>query len=828
MTILKKQLDNRLLTQIVIHKEDIHISFLKSFPYGTIELRDILIKSPSDFATHEFSISGKDTLLFARKISLTFNLKSIFTSELVLKKLEIRSASMNLLQDSQGRSNFDILKRNRKENLNDTFSMSLNDIEIRDMYLFYQDKKNSIISSGRIEKAQLSGSFRESDFRSKIQVASTNTCLSVNTKRILQHSDLLLTTNLQKKGSLYTFSDGSITLFGIRMSTRGNYESSKGTYGFVVACSQASFQKLDNDVFTRYFKDAVLKPYGGNLNFRFTLSGMKTSRPQIAIDFLLQEGIIKHKAENIKAEKIFIRGNYSNGKLRNKRSGILNIDSMYMKTKGSELSASGSIMNFVSPSVQAKIKGIVGLSELHIIKSLKKKVELGGSVQAEVNLSGSLPRTKNLKTNDLQQLGLQGFLFLDKATVTFPGNSSLTWTFSGKIDLHNASHVSFENLHLTSGRTDLQLRGGITNLPFFITDRCDFPVISCEVRSQEFHYEDLIGDPDDGDRDSLHIRFPDSLVVHADILLNSFEYGKFQATNITGNLSYHPKTIEIRNFSMQSQGGEISSEASVMHSGDRIILDCLVRVKHVNIGNTFYVFNEFGQTVITHEYLKGICTGNAAVTAEWDVYMNPLYDRLKVQSDFIIENGELINYQPLLGLSDFIKVEELRHIRFESLHANIQIRDRKATLNQTQINSSAISLTGSGEHDFDNNYKYRLQVHLADVLWKKAKKKKPQNTEFGYIVDEDYGRTILPLIITGKDTVFVVGYDKRTAGSLFEERVIRERQQWKELVSPDSSVRNRDQNFRLEWEDDSSGNLPDDTYREPGDEKEFQIEWEDE
>jgi hypothetical protein len=539
--------------------------------------------------------------------------------------------------------------------------------------------------------------------------------------------------------------------------------------------------------------------------------------------------MIKHREENIRAENVFIQGNYSNGKQRNAYSGILNFDSIYVKTKGSEFYAAWNMVNLHSPSLRGHIRGNIELSELGSIKPLKKKFEMGGSMQANVKIAGTLPEIKNLKTKDLKRIQLQGYVLLDNATIGFSDHSFPICTFLGKIDLHNLSDISFENLKIIANQSDLQLRGKVTNLPFFTSERYDFPVLTCKVRSHDFHFEDLFIAPDKEGRDSVKILFPDSLIVNADVSLDVFEYGKFHATDVSGDLMYKPKTVQINNFSMQTQGGEVDSDEIIVDQmNNRLILRCTTNLKHVDIGSLFYVFNEFGQTVITHEYLKGTFTGNADVIAEWDVYLNPMYNKLQVQSDFVIENGELINYQPLLGLSDYIAVEELKHIRFDNLHAIIQIRDEKATLAKTQINSSAISLTGSGEHDFDNNYKYRIQVSLADVLWKKAKKKKPENTEFGYVVDDGYGRTILPLVITGKDTVFTVSYDKKTAGDMFKEKMHEERQRWKELVSPDSSIHQQEQEFRLEWNDDSTDTKENRTHGEPDDEKRFKIEWEDE
>ena len=69
ISILKSHLDEYLLTEIQIKKDNIHVSLLKKFPYAVIDLKDILIKSSPDFNQSDFHTASGDTLLFAKTIS---------------------------------------------------------------------------------------------------------------------------------------------------------------------------------------------------------------------------------------------------------------------------------------------------------------------------------------------------------------------------------------------------------------------------------------------------------------------------------------------------------------------------------------------------------------------------------------------------------------------------------------------------------------------------------------------------------------------------------------------------------------------------------------
>jgi hypothetical protein len=301
------------------------------------------------------------------------------------------------------------------------------------------------------------------------------------------------------------------------------------------------------------------------------------------------------------------------------------------------------------------------------------------------------------------------------------------------------------------------------------------------------------------------IQLPDSLRIIANVHIEKFSFGKFAASAVDGDVVYNPKTLTIHGFSMQSQGGNMFSDVTINQRAEKISSDIKAKFHNVDIGDMFYAFNNFRQNVIVAENIDGTLSGSAKVHAAWDIYLNPFLNELDVTTKLVISNGELIDYQPMLGLSRFINVDELRHIKFNKLETSVRIENQIVSIPQTHINSTAISLVASGEHSFDNAYRYRTQVQLADVLWHKARKKRPESNEFGYVVDDGLGRTTLPLIIEGKSTDFEVRYDKRTARSNFRERLKEEGDTWRKLLGKDEQKEEVNTNsMHIEWEEEES------------------------
>lgn len=827
ISILKTHIDTHLNTEILIRRDDIHVNLLKRFPNVVIELKNILIKSSANTKLSDFNFSGRDTLLFAENISLIFNVKSFFTKNYLLRKIEIHRARLNILGDRAGNFNYQVFKKSQSNESQDTLKIDINDIEIRDMILYYCDINSGVTTSGNIQKAKLSGSYSESDLFITCFIEAEKFNLWSKSTRIMADEKLNLTTEVQKKGSVYSFTQGNITLSGIQLNAGGIYNYSDKSYEFTAKCRSASFQKLNNSWLNHYIKGISLKPAGGKISIGIFISEKGTSNPFVNLDFYINQGVLRQHEKKVKIEDLYVKGSYTNGQHRNSSTTQLNIDSLHFRSGESELFISGSISNFNSPAIQAKIRGNLELEKLNILPSVDSHIELEGNLNTDITVFGVLPRFNNITSKDIRKITLQGNILLEQALFKPRDKAIPSAMITGTINLKNLSEIGLNQVQITTGNTDLLISGNVTNLPLFTSDRSQFPVYRCNVKSNEFHVEDFLLRSGDEGMDTTRFIFPDSMIVYADIQLNSFGFGKFQANKVTGNLFYYPKTIEIEDFSMQSQGGTIKSHISIAQTGESILTTADANLTHVDISELFYAFNEFGQSVITHQYIGGAFSGHAEASALWDLMMNPIYNKLYIQSDFTIENGELINYQPLMGLSDYIAVEELKHIKFDDLHASVLVKDEKVTLDQTTINSSAISIKASGEHDFENRYTYKFQVHLADVLWKKAKKRKPQNTEFGYVVNDDRERTILPLVITGKDTVFNVSYDKKTAAALFRNKLKKEKQEWEELVTPDSSSQKENNPLPVEWEEDVKNDKKENHKTKDDKQNEFQIEWDD-
>ena len=192
----------------------------------------------------------------------------------------------------------------------------------------------------------------------------------------------------------------------------------------------------------------------------------------------------------------------------------------------------------------------------------------------------------------------------------------------------------------------------------------------------------------------------------------------------------------------------------------------------------------------------------------------------------------------MLGLSNFIEVEELKYIKFSTLKNQIFIRNTEVLIPQMDIYSTAFNISGSGIHGFDNQFNYKVSVDLSDLLLNKSRDKELEFEEH-IINDDGLHRTKIFLTIEGNPDNYRINYDKKNAVGALKEKLSDEKVELKSLLKeefgffskdtiPVKEAEEKKREFFIDWEEsevDSSNTLK--SGKKEKTEK-FNIEWDDE
>jgi hypothetical protein len=332
--------------------------------------------------------------------------------------------------------------------------------------------------------------------------------------------------------------------------------------------------------------------------------------------------------------------------------------------------------------------------------------------------------------------------------------------------------------------------------------------------------------------DDEGIQFPERIRIKASVNADEIRLGKFIGSEMKCDLGYENKVLNINKFNIKFIDGTISGNTLISKQSDSCLLvNCTSKLDRIDIQQLFYACNNFAQSFIRDENLRGKLGGNVVFTACWDDHLNFVPSGLNAQAEIEIINGELLKFEPMLSLSKYISVDELKHIKFKTLKNTITISDQTIRIPEMRINSSAFEITLSGIHKFDYSFDYRLRVALSDVLFNKAKRKKKDIEEY-LVMEDNVDETIIPISILGNPDNFKVNFDSKKAFFLIRENIQRQGTDTKGLRGgsnqEDVKAGKSDLQHTIDWEEDPTVETPKKETPIRSSDDEIQIKWEEE
>ena len=107
--------------------------------------------------------------------------------------------------------------------------------------------------------------------------------------------------------------------------------------------------------------------------------------------------------------------------------------------------------------------------------------------------------------------------------------------------------------------------------------------------------------------------------------------------------------------------------------------------------------------------------------------MVPDLDQSTIEMDVKVLNGRLINFDPMLAISDYMGNKNLQNIRFDTLQNSLKIKKGKINIPAMTIESTLGHMELSGSHDNNQNIDYYLRIPWKTVRkasWRKLFKNK--------------------------------------------------------------------------------------------------------
>jgi hypothetical protein len=814
--VLIKKVNSSINTKISY--SSLKLTLWSAFPDVSVRFKDILIQPSEGYSAAEFVSENSDTLLFASSLSLSVDLFSLISGNIIIKGITVKDGVANLLTDSNGKTNFRVFN---KESGSDS-NIKLNNISVKGIKIAYIDNYTDITVRGLINNSSVSGEIFGAGIELNTNVSASLDMLQVYGFRFSRTSAEANLTLFKTKTS-FTFRKGILKLGELLFSLEGSTDFENKWLDLEIKGQNIDISDIASrlpEKYASYFKG--LKP-GGIINVGCKVSGRygSTGVPHFELNYSLSNGRLIYDRSGIDVNNLYLKGNITNGKRNNRQTFCFTVDSLRAALGAAYFSGKFRVENLNQPLISLSLNGDLVFDDLRKFIKTDSFDSREGTVCGNLKLYGRLPAGGKFSLSDLPLLNPTANLRLESFAADFPKMGLFFRGVSGKISL--AEHLSAETLCMTILGQKYCFDGVLRNFTSWIagtgaildvngTVNADIFIPSAFAATQTQKQEK------NSEEKPLDL-FPDDVKAfisfHADSLINN----DFHAGNFNCSLSYKPYVLNFNNLSARCLDGSLTGDMLIGRKSDgSYISKTGLSLNGIDIRKAFVSFHNFGQTFIVSKNLGGNLTGNVTILTQLDNKFAVIYPTVVAESHFSILNGKLIDFKPVQELSSFIDLEELKEISFSKLENDLFVRNSTISIPKMQITSSVGGFTVYGTHNFNNDYSYHVRILLSDILSKKARLRNKNNTDFGQVADDGLGRTTVPLKLESKKGKFNVDYDFGQSKEIIQESIVEEKKNlrgilneeygWykEDTVKTQQQQQQRKPKFSISWEEGKEQN----------------------
>lgn len=802
-----EQINKNINTKVDV--KEVNFSVFKKFPYASLEFEQVTAEEVTKKAK-------KGELFNAQSIYLQFNIIDILKENYIIKKVEINNGMVNLKIDKYGNDNYHFWKT-KSDTVKSELSVELEDLKFNDVNFYFLNEYKNLDMDVNAQELTLSGNFSSDKFTLNTEAVLLVNQINSESKSMMKNKYVYVNTALavNQKTKIYTISKGLLSFQDLKFKLTGKIKNQ--VEGVNLDIKTTGDEMGINKLFSLFpeAEQEKLNAYktDGIITYTSTIKGELSAKksPAFNAEFSIANGSVIEKSSDQALTNIILNGTFTNGENRNGKSSKLTLKEVEASFGAGRIAGNYTISDFNNPYIVFNTIATIDITTAKDFFKWDTLETASGNLELSLTYSGYIKELNDIKASELQQLNASGNARLINASFKIENTEKTFNNINGSFKFNN-NDVWVDTLNFKSNQSYYELYGKFKNLLAFLFIKDESLAVKTNFHANRLVLDEFLTAKEGSSEYTLSL--PKNISLNFRAKVDTFEFRKFKATDFRGYVELDDKVLTATNFSFKAMDGEFRGNVAIDDSQEeKILITSKTNLTNINIQQLFYQFENFGQTHILDENLKGITTTSIEFASVWDKQLNADKDKIYVLADIDIKDGELIDYKPILAMSKYIEVEELERIKFNTLNTQIEVKNQTVNLPKTDIKSSALDLTISGTHKFNNEIDYRFKLLLNDVLWRKAKNKKKENSEFGYIEDDGLGRTTLFLKMTGTVDDYKIAYDTKGLKESWKEDLKEEKQTLKTILNEefgwfkkDTTLKKNDEpkdaGFEIEWEEE--------------------------
>jgi hypothetical protein len=786
LTVMNEQLS------VPVQASGLDLDILGQFPDISLRLDEVFIEDP-------LRIGSGDTLLYFQEVYAQFGLFSVLREETVLRRVTAQNGLLKLRWE-EDENNFSILKADSSQT--DSY-LDLKGFSLLNSRIHLEGYGDTPWEVGFIaERIKLAGILDAAQMDAKVQWELLFPNWNDQAVRVQGAMEVYSNSEVDQ----LLVDNGQVTINDWELDLNGSIQNGLGQW-------TASAENLDmTDVMALLPKALIPDPStivaDGTLDLRVVASTTPAgSRIKAEGDW--KNGRLNASSGWIVGDDVRAHVIFDNGSQARLETATLDISSFAFRSRNSELSGSFRMDNLAQPRAQARLK-INGRDNLMDLIHWLEYSTWSGS---QGNIEGSIGWKQNFSSLEaLAEEGLWGGLWSGNLTVRdallqIEGAKQNTQIPLAKLNLLGQD-IGIEEAQLQTGKTSARISGTVANV---LSDNAYHYTL--RITGREWFIEDITGweiwnanftgEPDDGED------FTDSYDLS--LAVDRLRYGKFVATDASGRFSGQGLHIESDNVFLRHSGGSLAGRIEwvpLPEDRGQLLLDG--RIQQVDLKSLMQSMDNFGQNQLTDKNLSGKLDATLRLSAPFDADFNLQSSALLATVDFQVSKGRITQFDPLLELSRFAEVEDLKDVRFGTVQNQLRIANEIVYIPEMTLENNALVLKVAGQHRFDNVMDFTLQMQLRDLV---GGKKPARSKDLDAFIAEESARgpVWIPIHIVGPADQLKFSLDRKALSQDIKSSV---QEDWKKQGQDLRNIFQKpverpvipEKKYQFEWEEEPDTN----------------------
>ena len=730
---------------------DVSLSFIKSFPQAHVTVDDLTITNFPPFEG--------DTLAAIKDISFSMSVKELFkgpNKAVIVNSIAVDKASLTFKTNSQGITNYDIVKSKENESSveNNPISLDIEDYTLKNSDLTYLDESSNLVLY--ISKLNHSGKAKYTSEKSELDTKSeAYVSLIMDSTHYLNHNSIKLDAliDMDFNTNTYTFKDNKAFINQLPLEFSGFVQllDEGQKLDITFENPESSFKNFLAVIPETYSKNLANVETSGDFKVKGKLIGMVTEEtiPTMDISIISDNASFKYPDLPKRVENITI-----NTTIKNTTGYVddtyVDINTLNFKIDNDAFRSSASLKNITKNMlVNANIDGTLNLVNISKAYPIQLDTPLSGILKAKVNTAFDMNAIETSAYERIKNSGsasLTDFMYASKEMTNPIQISKANITF-------NPESVSLHSFEAKTGQSDISATGTIRNLIGFLLNKNELQG-NFNVSSNTFALNDFMIAKTENKTEKTEkedFKIPQFLDCTINVNANTVIYDNLKLKDVRGTLTIKDQQASIKELTSSLFDGVLAVTGDVSTKTAEPSFNLNLGADGFDIVKSFDNLNLLKALAPIAKVLQGKLNTTMSLSGTLNQEFNPNLNSLSGNA-FAELIGSSINSDQnnlLSSLTQSLNFVDFKKLDLKDLKAHLEFSEGKVNVKPFNLNYKDIGIVVSGSHGFDKTMAFDAVFNVpAKYLGNDV------NQLLGKINDNEVNKISIPITanITGTYT----------------------------------------------------------------------------